>query len=440
MVFLVINLYFNVYVVMKVFFYLLLVSLGIGSTQAQEPAYIDSIVAIVEDDVITNSDVRREILQIREEFARSGRKLPPTSSLNRQVLELMINQSILRQEAENRGIKITDTQLNSTLQNMAQKNNMNLSQFRSTLLANGLDYQEFRQDIRNELAINRIKESYARQNVDISEQEVNEFLASSNRDNEAIEYKLSHILIALPDGASSEQVTKARLQIEQVKAQLDQGADFADLASELSAGSNALQGGDLGWRKLVQIPSLFANIIPAMATGEVSQPLRSASGFHLVKLDDKRDGERVLIKQTRARHILIKEDELTNTVQAREKLQQIRDRIMAGEDFTELAKQYSMDIGSGGLGGDLGWFGKGAMVPAFEEVLESSEKGEISEVFRSKFGWHILEVLGRRTVDETEETKRNKIRAQLEQQKKQEVLELWQRRLRDQAFVKLIDA
>lgn len=440
MVFLAINLYFNVYVVMKVFFYLLLVSLGIGSTQAQEPAYIDSIVAIVEDDVITNSDVRREILQIREEFARSGRKLPPTSSLNRQVLELMINQSILRQEAENRGIKITDTQLNSTLQNMAQKNNMNLSQFRSTLLANGLDYQEFRQDIRNELAINRIKESYARQNVDISEQEVNEFLASSNRDNEAIEYKLSHILIALPDGASSEQVTKARLQIEQVKAQLDQGADFADLASELSAGSNALQGGDLGWRKLVQIPSLFANIIPAMATGELSQPLRSASGFHLVKLDDKRDGERILIKQTRARHILIKEDELTNTVQAREKLQQIRDRIMAGEDFTELAKQYSMDIGSGGLGGDLGWFGKGAMVPAFEEVLESSEKGEISEVFRSKFGWHILEVLGRRTVDETEETKRNKIRAQLEQQKKQEVLELWQRRLRDQAFVKLIDA
>ncbi len=425
---------------MKVIVYLIFTCLGLGTLHAAEPAYIDSIVAIVEDDVITNSEVREEILQIREEFARSGRQLPPPTSLNRQVLELMINQSILRQEATQRGIKITDTQLNRTLQNMAKKNNMNLSQFRSTLLESGLDYEEFRQDIKDELAINRIKESYARQNVDISDQEVNDFLARSSRDNEAIEYKLSHILIALPDGATSEQVSQARLDIEQILQQLNQGSDFAQLASEKSAGSNALKGGDLGWRKRVQIPSLFANIVPTMAVGDFSEPLRSASGFHVIKLDDKRDGERILNEQTRARHILIKEDAITNATQAQEKLQNLRSQLLAGADFAELAKKHSMDTGSGGLGGDLGWFGKGVMVPAFEQTLEVTPIGEISEIFRSKFGWHILQVMDRRTVDETEDNKRNKIRAQLEQQKKQEVLELWQRRLRDQAFVKIIDA
>ncbi len=425
---------------MKVIFYLLLSGLGLGTLHAAEPVYIDSIVAIVEDDVITNSEVRREILQIREEFARSGRKLPPSTSLNRQVLELMINQSILRQEASNRGIKITDTQLNRTLQNMAKKNNMNLSQFRNTLVNSGLDYQEFRQEIRDELAINRIKESYARQNVDISDQEVSDFLNRSNRDNEAIEYKISHILIALPDGASSEQVTQARLEIDQILEQLNAGAEFAQVASEKSAGSNALQGGDLGWRKRVQIPSLFSNTVPSMSVGELSEPIRSASGFHLIKLEDKRDGERILIKQTRARHILIKEDALTNAAQARQKLEDLRTQLLAGADFAEMAKEHSMDTGSGGLGGDLGWFGEGVMVPAFEETMESTEIGAISEVFQSQFGWHILQVMDRRTVDETDDTKRNKIRTQLEQQKKQEVLELWQRRLRDQAFVKIIDA
>ncbi len=402
--------------------------------------FIDTAIAIVEDDVITNYELSKEVDRIRKDLISQGRKIPPEVSLNRQVLELMINKSILRQQADSRGVVITDTQLNSTLQNMARRNQMNLTQFRSALINSGIDYNSFRQEIRDELAINHIKNQYALQNVDVSDQEVEDFLARNSENNNAEEYKLSHILIALPDAASSEQVSKARESIEKIKQDIQQGADFAQQASEFSAGGNALQGGDLGWRKLAEIPSLFANIIPKMKIGAISEVLRSASGFHIVRLDEKRNGEQVLVQQTHARHILIKTDEITDLQQAKQKLEEIRLRIINGDDFAELAKQYSDDPGSGGLGGDLGWFGKGMMVKEFQQVVDNTGINEISEIFRSPFGWHIVQVLERRTIDETEESKRNTIRSQLQEQKKKEVLELWQRRLRDQAFVKLVDA
>ena len=231
-----------------------------------------------------------------------------------------------------------------------------------------------------------------------------------------------------------------RAQIQQISDQFKQGESFSKLASTYSAGSTALQGGDLGWRKLAEIPSLFANVVPQMKVGEISQPLRSASGFHLVMLNDQRDAEQVLVDQIRARHILVKTDELTSSEQAREKLEAIRERIIRGEDFAELAKAHSDDPGSGGRGGDLGWFSEGVMVKEFTDVAKRSQIGEVSEVFESQFGWHVLQVTERRTVDETEESKRNKIRAQLQEQKSKEVLDLWQRRLRDQAFIKLFDA
>ncbi len=402
--------------------------------------FIDAAIAIVEDDVITNYELSREVDRIRTDLVKQGRKIPPEVSLNRQVLELMINKSILLQQANSRGVVITDTQLNSTLQNMARRNQMTLTQFRSALVNSGIDYNRFRQDIRDELAINHIKNQYALQNVEVSDQEVEDFLARNSENNNAEEYKLSHILIALPDAASSEQVSKARESIESIKQNIEQGADFAQQASEFSAGGNALQGGDLGWRKLAEIPSLFANIVPKMKTGALSEVLRSASGFHIIRLDEKRNGEQVLVQQTHARHILIKTDEITDLQQARQKLEDIRLRIINGDDFAELAKQYSDDPGSGGLGGDLGWFGAGTMVKEFQQVVDDTAINEVSEVFRSPFGWHLIQVLGRRTIDETDESKRNSIRSQLQEQKKKEVLELWERRLRDQAFVKLVNA
>jgi peptidyl-prolyl cis-trans isomerase SurA len=418
---------------------LLLLFMQIHSSFAAT-TFIDTAIAIVEDDVITNYELAHEVDRIRKDLVKQGRTIPPEVSLNRQVLELMINKSILLQQANSRGVVITDTQLNSTLQNMARHNQMTLTQFRSALVNTGIDYNRFRQDIRDELAINHIKNQYALQNVNVSDQEVEDFLARNKDNNNADEYKLSHILIALPDAASSEQVSKARESIESIKQNIEQGADFAQQASEFSAGGNALQGGDLGWRKLAEIPSLFANIVPKMKVGTISEVLRSPSGFHIIRLDEKRNGEQVLVQQTHARHILIKTDAVTNSQQAKQKLEDIRTRIINGDDFAELAKQYSDDTGSGGLGGDLGWFGKGMMVKEFQEVLDNTDINEISEVFRSPFGWHIVQVLGRRTVDETEESKRNNIRSQLQEQKKKEVLELWQRRLRDQAFVKLVDA
>ena len=408
--------------------------------RAEDMQLIDSIVAIVEDDVITTRELVREVARIRQEFSNNNRSLPPEASLNRQVLELMITKSIIHQEAISRGVKVTDTQLNDTLQSLAQRNNLTLAQFREALLGQGIDYNRFRDNLKRELAINKIQGSYAQQNVDVSEQEVDDFMQRTRAANQSLEFRLSHLLIALPDGASSEQVAEARSRIETIASELRAGASFSDLASTHSSGRAALEGGDLGWRKMAEIPSLFADIVPGMNKGDISEPLRSASGFHLVMLSDLRDAEQVLVRQTQARHILIKPDELTSDDEARQKLAEIRQRILDGEDFSALAREHSQDPGSGGLGGDLGWFDDGTMVAEFTEVANNIEIGATSELFRTQFGWHVLQVIGRRTVDETEESKRNKIRAQLQEQKKQEVLDLWQRRLRDQAFVKIFDA
>jgi peptidyl-prolyl cis-trans isomerase SurA len=325
------------------------------------------------------------------------------------------------------------------MQRLAANNNKTLAQFREALLASGIDYNEFRNDIKDELAINTIKNSYASQNVDIAEQEIDDFMNRRGSDSESIEYRLSHILIALPDGASTQQIAAARLKADEIIIKLKQGETFSELAQEYSAGGNALEGGDLGWRKLPQVPSLFTDLVQKLKVGQFSGVIRSASGFHIVKLEEKRDTEQVIVEQIHARHILIKPDQITSEEKARLQLENLREEILNGADFAELAKTYSDDPGSKGLGGDLGWFDKGTMVPRFEQVLETTQAGETSTVFRSRFGWHFLQVLDRKKVDDTEEVRRKKIQEQLQEQKKSEVLELWQRRLRDQAFVKIID-
>ncbi len=419
-----------------------LLPLSVTAQQGPLPAdarEIDRIVAIVEDEVITRRQLQQEIQRIRDEFRLQGRQLPSTEDIAPQVLELLINQSILLQQARQRGITISDSQLNRAMEKLAANNGMNLSQFRRALLENGIDYRRFREKIRREMMINTIKSSYARSNVTISDQEVDDYLKRTAGQNENREYHLAHILIALPDGASSEQVSKARQLAEDLVRRARAGEDFAELARRHSASGTALQGGDLGWRKHAEVPSLFSDLVPGMQPGQVSDPIRAAGGFHIVKLVDRRDADQVLAEQTHARHILIKPDAITSDADARRKLEDIRRQLLDGADFAELAKENSDDPGSKGLGGDLGWVGKGVMVPEFERVMLATPKGEISEVFRSPFGWHLLQVLDRRTVDETDESKRKKIRALLHKQKRDEVLELWQRRLRDEAFVKILD-
>jgi peptidyl-prolyl cis-trans isomerase SurA len=396
---------------------------------------LDKIVAIVDESVITERELENRIKLVKIDFQNSRRRLPSEEVLQRQVLEALINDSLLLQEAKRRGIKITDSQLNQTMQRLARQNQMSLSDFRQALIADGLDYDKYRETVRHELTITTLSRQYSQRNATISEAEVDNFIEQSGRDTASFEYLLSHILIALPDAADPEEITAAQQTAADIMSRLDQGEEFDQLANTYSSGDTALQGGDLGWRKKAQIPSLFTNQVLTMEPGGYAGPIRSPSGIHIVHLKQRRDLEKVLSQQTRSRHILIRPNELVSEEDARERLQEFRQRIMAGEDFARLARLYSVDYTSGSEGGDIGWTDPGATVKEYEAVTDRLQEGELSEPFRSQFGWHLVEVTGRRTVDETAENKRRKIYSQLLQQKQREVFDLWKRRLRDEAYV-----
>ena len=396
---------------------------------------LDRIVAIVDESVITQRELENRVKLIRLDLAKANRQMPDEAVLRRQVLENLISDSLLLQEAARRGITITDTQLNQAMQRLARQNSLSLSEFRQALISDGLDYDEFRETVRRELTISSLSRQYGQRNASISEAEVNDFMAQSGEDDVDYEYQISHILIALPDGASPEQVGEARETANEILARLKQGEGFDQLANTYSAGDNALQGGDLGWRKKAQIPSLFTDSVLAMSPGDYAGPLRSASGLHIVHLKARRNLEQVLSRQTRSRHILIRPNELVTEADAKNRLLEFRQRILDGEDFGRLARLYSVDYTSGADGGDIGWTDRGATVKEYEEVTDSLPEGEISQPFRTQFGWHIVEVTGRRTVDETAQSKREKIYSQLLEQKQREVFDLWKRRLRDEAYV-----
>lgn len=417
-------------------FFLILLTLVFfipGIIAAQQS--IDSIVAIVDEDVVTKRELDSRIEFIRADFDQSGRTLPEPDTLYRQVLEIMISDSILLQQARIRGLRITDGQLNQAMQNIARENSMNLSEFRQALLREGIDYVRYRDTFRKEMTIATLQRQYTARTVEITDAEVEDFINRTGSDTSKYEYRLAQILIALPDAAASERVNSAFQTAQQLLERLDQGAEFEQLANEFSAGSNALQGGDLGWRKKAEIPSLFSNEVLNMEPGEYAGPLRSASGFHIVSLIERRDLEQVLTKQTRTRQILIRTNELISDEEAKSRLLSLRERILAGEDFAQLARLYSVDYTSGSQGGDIGWSEAGATVPEYDSVANLLEPGQLSEPFRSQFGWHLLEVTGRRTIDDTEESKFNKIYTQLLQQKRLEVFDIWKRRLRDEAYV-----
>ena len=414
---------------------ILMCSLLLSSAALAIETSLDSIIAIVDESVITERDLANRIKLIELDFNRSNRRLPSESVLQRQVLEALINNSILLQEAGRRGVKITDGQLNQTMKRMAQQSNMNLSDFRSSLIAKGLEYNQFRETVRGELISSTLNRQYGERNATISDAEVDEFIELSAGENSSFEYRLSHILIALPDAATPQQIEKAQTTASEILSQLDQGAQFEELANTFSSGDRALQGGDLGWRKQAEIPSLFTESTLTMEPGDYAGPFRSASGLHIVNLTGRRDLEKSVSSQTRSRHILIKPNELITEEDARNRLLEFRDRVEAGEDFARLARLYSVDYTSGVDGGDIGWMDPGATVREYREAASLLEEGEIGYPIRSQFGWHLIEVTGRRTVDETEQNKRNKIKSQLLEQKRNEIFDLWRRRLRDEAYV-----
>jgi peptidyl-prolyl cis-trans isomerase SurA len=399
------------------------------------PISIDAIVAIVDEDVITRSEVNNRLEIIRAEFAQKKQRLPEVKSLNRQLMELMINESILIQQAKKRGIRIGDGQLNQTMINLAKNNQKTLTEFRALLLSKGVSYNKYRENIRKEILLGTLRRQYTARTADISEVELNEFIERTSDNVEENEYKISHILIALPDAASPEKINIALESAQDILAQLHKGADFDQLATERSSGETALQGGNLGWRSRAEIPGLFSDAVLKMEPGDYAGPLRSPSGFHIVTLNDRRAIDQVLTKQTKSRHILIRANQLISEEAARNSLVELRQRILNGEDFATLAKLHSVDYVSRAAGGDIGWMAPGATVDQYQTITNTLELGKVSEPFKSSFGWHIVEVTGRRMLDETVEVKRNKIREQLLLQKQREVFQRWQQRLRDEAYI-----
>jgi peptidyl-prolyl cis-trans isomerase SurA len=399
---------------------------------------LNGIAAVVDDDVITWSELDRRVETVAQQLRQKNTRLPPRDILERQILERLILEQLQLKQAEQLGIRVNDEELNKVVANIASKNNLTLEQFRAALARDGLSFAFFREQIRNELVMGRLRSNQVDNRVNVTPQEVDAFLEGQRGQQERnSEYHLYHILVSVPGSASPEQVQASRAKAEEVLGKLRDGADFRQMAVAYSDGQQALEGGDLGWRRAAQLPSLFAEVVLEMQPGQVSGLIRSSSGFHILQLADKRGQERQLIRQVHARHILLKTSPLVSDSEARNRLLRLRERIRGGEPFAELARAHSEDPGSAVKGGDLGWADPSIYVREFQEALNNNPVGTISEPFKSQFGWHIMEVLAWRDYDNTEEARRNQAFQALRQRKIEEAEQNWLRRLRDEAYVEL---
>ena len=393
---------------------------------------LDSVVAIVDEDIILASEVGDRIKQIRASAEQRGVTLPDDETVFQETLDRLILESIQLQLADRFGVRIPDAQLDQSMARIAAQNGLTLEQFRDALLQNGQNYVEMREGLRDELAIQRVQQGSVMQDINITEKEIDNFMATE----EGIaltepEYRVVQALLPIPRSDTADQRTTKEDYVDAVLANILAGADFSEAVSVQEP--YTFQGGDLGWRKLSDIPSMFADILPSLKAGETGK-VQSNSGLHLVHLAEARGLER-LVEQTNVRHILVTPNEVLDDEAARNFVLGLKERVNSGEDFADLAKEYSDDIGSAQEGGELGWTNPGQMVPEFEAAMASAEIGVVTEPVRSEFGWHILEVTGRRTEDFAEQVRRNQIANYLREAKYEEGLENWLREIRDEAFV-----
>jgi len=401
--------------------------------RAQE---LDRIVAIVNDDVVLRTELDDRVRTVKNQLREQGTEMPPTAVLERQVLDRLILTKLQTQMADETGIRVDDESLNRTISNIAAENKVNLEQFRVILEEDGYNYEKFREDIRGEILISRLRQRQVDNRVTVTDREVDNFLAGQTQQGGAsVEFHLRHILLSLPDSPSATEMAETEAQAADILTQLRAGADFAQLAATHSDAPQALEGGDLGWRKPDQVPSLFADIVAGMKKGDISDLIRSAGGIHIVKLDDVRDSAKQIVTQTHARHILIRTNEVITDADARQRLDQLRIRLEGGDDFAELARSHSADTVSAANGGDLGWSSPGDLVPAFEEVMNSLEPGGLSRPFQTEYGWHLVQVMERREHDSTEDLKRSQARETIRRRKLEEARDAWLRQLRDEAYV-----
>ncbi len=398
---------------------------------------IDHIVAVVNDDVITATELARELRLVKNQLQRKQTRLPPDNVLRRQVLDKLIMEQLQLQEAARIGIRIDDETINQVIANIARENNLSLDQFRQVLASEGFDFADYRRQIRNSLTIARLRKQRVESRVTVSPREVENYLINqANRAGHDDEYHLAHILIALPEAASPQQIANARMKAEAILGRLREGADFTQTAIAESNAPDALQGGDLGWRKPGQLPTLFADKVRDLKPGQISDVIRSPAGFHIVKMIDKRSNQsRHVVQQTLARHILIKPDEMTSSEAAHAELLRIRQRLEDGADFGEIARAVSDDTGSAARGGSLGWVHPGTMVPRFEEEMNRLKPGQISDPFQTQFGWHIVQVMARRQHDDTEAWERQQARQLIGKRKTDIAMHNWLRELRSTAYV-----
>lgn len=407
------------------------------ATAHAEVRPLDRVVAIVDNDVIMHSQLQQRLDEVRQNLARRGGALPPGDALAAQVLERLIVENLQLQLGERSGIRIGDEELNQALATIAQRNNLSLEQFRAALVRDGLSYEDAREQVRRELVISRVRQRRVAERVQVSEQEVQNFLASDlGKLQLGEEYRLANILVPLAEGASPADIQRAEQRARDLYAQLQRGADFARLAVANSASENALDGGEIGWRKAAQLPPPFDAMLGQMRVGEVSEPLRTPPGFILLKLLDKRGGEQGVVREeVRVRHILLKPSEIRSDAETRELAARLYQRLRDGEDFATLAKSFSEDPGSALNGGELNWIDPNALVPEFREVMAASRIGELSQPFRSPFGWHVLEVLDRRSSDASGEAREQQALNLLRNRKYEEELQNWLRQIRDEAYV-----
>ncbi len=409
-----------------------------GLSQA-EPKLLDKIVVVVNDDVITQTMLNNRVSDFRKQLEVSQLSRIDPKTLTKQVLERMIRDTIQIQKARQFGITVDDLMLNRMLERLAKSNNMTLDGFRDAIETQGINYARFREQTRNEIIINQLQQRVVASKINVSDQEVKQYIEQNESSGSAnIVFHLRHILIATPETASPEDLADAKLKADSVYKKITHGSEFEDMALKYSSGRNALKGGDLGNRKANELPQLFVEAVKNLAPGETSKPVKSASGFHLLQLVNS-SNDQLMVQQTNARHVLIRTSSDVSNEQARKKLLELKQKIESGKSFAELASEFSEDPTTKIKGGDLGWYGPGEFVPAFEDVANSLEIGQISEPFKTQFGWHILEVLERRQHDQGKTNKQNQARNAIKKRKIDEELRLWLRRIRDEAYVEFID-
>lgn len=414
-----------------------LVGAGVPHGASAAPSVlVERIVAVVDNEPITASALSERIARIKRQFARDGQKLPPDEVLERQVLEQLVIERAQVERATETGLRIDDGELSRAIERVAASNKMSVDDFRAALDKDGMAWPTFRENIRQEMLIARLREREVDGRVVVTDAEIDNYLRSNSGTASGQEYRLAHILLRAPESASPEQLQALAEQAASLRERAQNGEDFAALAAEYSNAPEALQGGDLGWRPIDSIPTLFVDALSALKPGQLSPVLRSPAGFHLLKMVDRRgaSNESAAVPQTRVSHILVKTSALVSDDDARQRLETLRTRILNGENFAALARANSADL-SAAKGGEIGWVYPGDTVPEFERAMERLQPGQLSEPVKTPFGWHLIRVEERRTEDVSDERKRAQARNTLRQRKADEAYEDWLRQLRDSVFV-----